>query len=80
MKKVTFKTFQKFMKEHDAWNKYVANFERSRGKLPECHFIRRAGKDSWIDGAFIWEGTPEEKEYWKQINRLWQDTLQSVNE
>ena len=67
--------FIKFLEHHCALAKFMRNLE-DRGK----YFIKYTSElqpPHWIASGFLWERTPEGREFWDNVNNWWEDLLKS---
>lgn len=66
-------TFINFLKEHNAYEKFIKNFESDSEYSCLDELFNDNYHSEWIYSAFLWEDTPEEPDYWADLDSLWYD-------
>lgn len=72
--------FIHFLKENNAYEKYIHNFNNQKGRITKgCVFLSDSdnitkGK-SFVTGAFFWDQTKEGYSFWFDINKKWRSIL-----
>lgn len=70
------KIFIEFLKKHKVLDQYRNNVAPYHGN--ELQFFRNIFKrdpKGYVTGAFLWAGSPEGPDFWKDINQKWQSEL-----
>ena len=66
--------FIEFLKENEAYRDYIKNLKNHRGLTLDEYFNRRcADEESVLMDAFVWAETKEGYEYWKNLNKKWEE-------
>lgn len=63
-----------FLKDHNALEKYQANFDPNYGDL----YFSTSKNQTFIIWAFDWEKSPEGWDYWNDLDDLWQERLHTL--
>lgn len=72
------KLFENFLKENDAFDKYVDNFESKSHFDNFEEMVSIIGPTSFVVGVFSWEETNNGLTYWAEIDSKWQEVLENV--
>jgi len=63
------KAFLRFIKEKGAYSGYVRNIKNNKKSIKKV--IKGSGAQNLIQGAFIWQRTPEGHFYWSDLSAEW---------
>lgn len=63
--------FINFLKEHDAYEKFIKNLESAEIYPSFDVFCRVEGFLDWTSTAFNWDSTPEGYRFWFELDDLW---------
>ena len=74
--------FKKFLVGHAAFKKFCGNLKENNNMAFEDYMIVNKGNPEAIMGAFIWDDTLEDHDYWSSLNNKWRyrklgDTIRS---
>ena len=73
--------FVKFLKKYKAYKKFCANVlnpEVGGDGVGFDEWVECAYWGAYTSGAFIWESTPEDREYWKKLDGLWREYYENI--
>jgi len=77
--------FVDFLKNNDAYNKYMHNIkiENQRwdeiGEYKSLYEIKNSGPENWICCAFYWDKQKEGRQYWEQLDKKWVKIVEENN-
>lgn len=63
--------FFDFLRKHNAYDKWMANFDEQVANCTFEEFFDEYDCDSFFTMAFIWEATDEEFEFWAYLANEW---------
>jgi hypothetical protein len=71
------KKFYQFLKDNNILTEFLLNCS-AKGT---CDFLglkvfKKKNPKSWIDSAFLWKGTSEGHDYWRNLHGKWQSLIQ----
>ena len=70
-------SFIGFLKEHDAYERFVKNLEGC-GYNSLDDLCTKEPPCCWVSIAFIWDQTPEGRDYWDSLDAIW-SVLEEIN-
>ena len=70
---VSFVDFVLFLEEHSVLNQYVHNILGK--KISDI--VNSVSPGCWISGVFIWNQTPEGRDFWKKLDEEWVSLLET---
>lgn len=65
----------RFLKQNNAYEAYMFNFEAQKGDLSFKRYIERVTLSSFINGAFDWQYTSEGRGYWYDLHKKWHEEI-----
>lgn len=65
------KSFIKFLKDHDCYDRFWKNIEEHWWHKDFESMISTTESHEWIDDAFDWTTSPEDWEFWHDLNKKW---------
>lgn len=71
---ITNDKFRQFLIDNGAYTKYINNVKQLCGRLP--NFIEKFSENNQrelINHAFTWDRTPEDQNYWSDLNDKWKN-------
>lgn len=79
------KVFSTWLREHDAFEKYIANLiaddsdSFTNGAVTDIEsaqtYLEGLEPEEYIERAFGWGNTPEGAQYWAELCTLWQEFI-----
>jgi len=75
---ITNDKFRQFLIDNNDYTNYIENVKRYCGRLPQ--FIERFSDNDQrelINHAFTWDRTPEDYNYWSDLNQKWKEIYQT---
>lgn len=70
------KLFVNFLKEHGAYEQYIANAMTDHEETI-AGIMDRNIAEHWIDCAFYWENSQEGFDYWNVLDEEWQEVIKT---
>ena len=67
--------FRNFLVQHAAFEKYCINIKNQRRSTFKNAVNHRLSFNSIIDETLSWASTPEGRNYWSNLNALWNSSL-----
>ena len=69
------KKFIHFLKQNNAYVRYVYNFGKHNYKLSFDAFTRVYLQSQYINSAFVWDETKEGWSYWNNLSERWRNLI-----
>ena len=74
--------FIRFLKENNAYEPFLTNFEKREEKrnkvCPKRQYLKKMEPEDFIDRAFDWKNTKEGWKYWFNLSIEWQRIFDKI--
>lgn len=60
--------FKRFMKDHDAWVRFLYNMQKQHPERKAYQYFSDIANDKAIGGGFLWYITKEGQTFWETLN------------